>query len=265
MKKNRGVQVVVALIVWSMVFVFSRISSAESVYNFYFNPEVDSSLGKTITRPVEKESQVNNSVQKINYYEHKKWRLTPLFTYVFKNPTKRYESDGVRYAYVSDRESITVQGEFIPNRYFGVFGGVELNGIDEIFKNKKFNSSINTMGYLVGAVVTPINLTIFGLNDVIQLGGEFGWDSSEVEVSGLKVVKNAGSYERTVWDGEKYIGQTVYFDTAVKVSEKFTLGFFGGFKLRVNLSSSFSADASIRRSIEYKEAWQSNAGLSYHF
>lgn len=267
MRKSDKIQIVVVMIIWILVFIGSKYSRAEQVYNFYFNPE-DNSTEKTHGKTPEvistgisdtKRTKVGNSVagSTIGLLEPGMLRFGTYAT-AFSSTQSVYDyqtwqwNDYYKDWVPWDKEighkrkerqeyGFSLALDFFPVKYLGLSSQLAIGEKDR-----------EQFGILSGAFSTkiiPLHFGLFSRENIFELGGEFGYSTYKYH-SG-KVKRFMRNFDR---------------DESYDYAESPTLEgrlFYGGIS-RVNLVKNIYLDLALRRYIQFP-IWQANAGLSYSF
>lgn len=225
--------------------------SAETVYNFYFNPETTSQKASVAPAPqtetAASDVTKNSSMFCINKYigydcKNEVWKVSAYATgflgngreikfktgkYMVRIGEKNTEKNNIEDGAVGMGGTLAIK--YFPNRSIGIFGNVisynQHRGEDFVFA--------------AGTEFIPIHIPLFGINNLIDIGAEIGW-------SNYKDWNNKDSYKYEM------------------------MSWFGGGFTNFNFTKYFSIDLGLRRSLRsvgslQPQNWMANAGLSYKF
>lgn len=231
MERAQALKIVFVMILFAIINIFANIaiSHAESVYNFYFNPDEKPGANVNPSQPSGPISQDEPSpirprelapsssyLPKENVKwgdERKLWKLSGAFSQIglAANP-----------ATAPDKFGGSLALKFFPSRFLGLFG-------EGIYFNQTKGSDIT---FATGMEIIPIHIDLFAFDDLVELGGELGWSN---------------------------------FHKVGFANKSLMMEWFAGPKLSLNISKDLSIDAGGRFSLSKSKMAYLSAGMSFKF
>src|SRR3990167_888346 len=279
MNKSDKTQIMVALIIWLLVFISAKYSKAETIYNFIFNPE-RTQHEQTINQSQNANQQIQtNSDTTKNIADTKSHSESSVGTTSVRRDVSGLLSPGMlrfstyatafsarqsvhEYAdawyyydvnyYNTPRESghknkymqdygFSIALDLFPIKYFGLSSELTIGKEKELFRIGAASFSTK---------VVPLHFGLFSKENIFEIGGEFGYSTYKY---------HSGKVKKMLGDPFK---KDDFYDYAESVSLESRF-FYGGIS-RINLVKNVYMDLTLRRFVQFP-IWQANAGLSYNF